>query len=162
MAQIRFVVNGDVQLSRNLRIAANQIQNLEWFFSDALNIVEDKSDSIWSSWWTNVEKSPKWKQLAPSTLRARANWWWYYWKVAPSNPWLMRWSWNLQNNKTKTVTKNSWILSYNASYAWYHQDWWRSLPRRAIIDLDNWTNDKIVKSLQKTINDIIWIFWKQV
>jgi len=161
MAQIKFTVNGEVQLSRNLRVAAKSIQNMSTFIKEAVWIVEQKSDSIFSQQWRNVEKSPTWKSLAASTLAARARRSWYYKQSPAWNPWILRWTWRLQKDRTKTVTDKMWTLTFNAPYAIHHQEWWRKLPKRAIIDLDNNTNTKIVKALQKKINESIWIFWNQ-
>lgn len=162
MAQLKFTVNGDIQLSRNLRIAAVQIADLSDFYKEAIEIVENRTDEIFKTAWKNVKKWPSRDSLSPVTERARAAWWWHY-SASPNNPWVMRWTWRLQDDRTKVVTKNSWSLTFNAPYAWYHQEWIpNKLPQRAIIDLDNDTNQKIVKSLQWIINDVIWIFWNQV
>lgn len=83
--EMKFVVNGEVQLSRNLRVLVQNVANLQGFFGDALGIVEKKSNQIWATAGANVEKNPKWKGLAPSTQKARERRWGYY-KKAPSNP----------------------------------------------------------------------------
>ncbi len=72
---MRWVVNGDVQLSRNLRVFVQNIAELQSFFGEALDIVEHKSDQIWATAGSNVEKNPKWKGLAPSTQKARERRW---------------------------------------------------------------------------------------
>lgn len=160
MAQIKFTINWEVQLSRNLRTLAVNIKNMWEFIKEAVEIVEDRSNEIFKSEWKNVEKNPKWAPLANSTQTARDKRYWYY-KKAPNRPWTLRWTWRLQEDKTKRLLNNSWTLSYNAPYAVYHQDWWPNLPKRAIIDLSNATNEKIVKALQKKINKEIWIFGTQ-
>lgn len=71
MAMITFTVNGEVQLSRNLRVAARSIQNMSTFIKEAVEIVEDKSDAIFDKQGVNVEKNPTWKNLAASTIAAR-------------------------------------------------------------------------------------------
>lgn len=160
MAELKFSVQGEVQLSRNLRVFAKNIANLKPFFEDALDIVENKSNQIWATAGSNVEKNPKWKGLAPSTQKARERRWGYY-KKAPSSPKVLRWTGKLQDDKTKEVTKSRGVLAYNAPYAVYHQEGGGRLPRRAIIDLDNGTNTLLVKALQKKINDEIGIFGNQ-
>lgn len=160
MAQIKFAVQWEVQLSRNLRVFAKNITNLKDFFQDALDIVEKKSNSIWATAWGNVEKNPKWKGLAASTEKARERRWGYY-KKAPSNPWVMRWTGRLQDDRDKKVSDAQGSLTYNAPYAVFHQEWGWRLPRRAIIDLDNGTNVQLVKALQAKINKEIGIFWNQ-
>lgn len=73
--QIQFSVNGDVQLSRNLRVLVTQLSRMSEFYSEAIGLVADKSDRIFKNAGMNVEKSPTWKTLAPSTLRAREKRW---------------------------------------------------------------------------------------
>lgn len=158
--QIQFSVNGDVQLSRNLRVLVTQLSRMSEFYSEAIDIVADKSDRIFKTAGTNVEKSPTWKTLAPSTLRAREKRWWYY-KNSPRNPWTLRWTWNLQENRTINVTNDRWSFTFNAPYANYHQEGWKRLPKRAILDIDNTTGAEIVRSMQKKINRDIWISWLQ-
>lgn len=159
---ITFTVNGEVQLSRNLRVAAKSIQNMSTFIKEAVEIVEDKSDTIFDKQGSNVEKNPTRKSLSASTLASRQRRSWYYKRSPWSNPWILRWTWNLQKNKTKIIDDKQGSLTFNAPYAVYHQSWWKNLPKRAIIDLDNNTNTKIVKSLQKKIYESIWIFWNQI
>lgn len=159
--QLTFIVNWEKQLSRNLRIFAVNIWNLQPFFKDSVDIVHERSNSIFKSSWSNVEKSPTWKPLSQSTLKARSSRKGYY-RQSPSSPWVLRWTWKLQDNISKSFTKTSWKLEYLQPYAKYHQNWWKKLPKRAIIDLSNSTNALIIKALQKKINDDIWIFWRQV
>lgn len=159
--QIKFEVNWQIQLSRNLRMTAINISNLTPFIKESIDIVHDRNNQVFEKEWSNVEKNQKWPTLKSKTLVARSRRWWYY-KNTPNNPSTLRWTWRLQNDITKHINKNEWILKYNAPYAVYHQSWWKNLPRRAIIDLDNQTNTKIVKALQKFINNQTKIFGKQV
>lgn len=159
--QIKFEVDWEVQLSRNLRVAWSGISDLTSFIKDALEIVHNRSNDLWAKKWQNLEKSPNWPALASRTQKARERRWWIY-KSSPNNPQIMRWTWNLQDNVTKKSSKNEGILSYNAPYAIYHQQWSKNLPKRAIIDLSSATNNEIVKSLQMKINKDLWIFGKQL
>jgi phage gpG-like protein len=93
-------------------------------------------------------------------IRAREKRWWYY-KNTPKSPSTLRWTWNLQENRTINVTNDRWSFTFNAPYANYHQEWWRRLPKRAILDIDNTTGAEIVRSMQKKINRDIWISWLQ-
>jgi hypothetical protein len=159
--QITFSVNWQKQLSRNLRLAVTKLPQMRDFFKEACQIVSDKSDDLFTAQWTNVQKNPKWKQLAASTIKARQKGWWYY-KKRPNNPGVLRWTWNLQESKKISVNDKSWMLQFEAPYAIHHQEWGKNLPRRAVIDLDNSTNEKIVKAMQKKVQEDLWIFWFQV
>lgn len=159
--EIKFRVNGQTQLSRNLRVLATSLPNMKDFFNDAIDIVEEKSEAIFSSKGQNVEKWPKRKDLSPSTKKARDRRWWYY-KNPPLDPSTLRRTWRLQNSKKKTVDNLRGIFEYTAPYAQYHQSGGWRLPARPLIDLDNSTNDKIVKAAQKKINDDLWVFGRQV
>ena len=161
MAFINFEVDGVVQLSRNLRVLATWIDKLKPFYKDSINIVQKRSNSIFKKQGSNVEKSNKWAWLSSGTKKARDNRRWYY-KQRPNNPKTLRWTWNLQDNVTKTVTSQFWIFKYNAPYAVFHQRGGRNLPKRAIIDLNNATNAKIVRTLQSFINKNIWIYNRQI
>jgi len=161
MVEIQFAVSGEKQLSRNLRVLAKNLSKMEDFFDSALDIMEDRTNEIFKSEWSTVQKWNKWTGLAPSTKKARARRWWYY-KKPPSKPWLMRWTWRLQESLTKETRSSYWLLYFEAPYAKFHHRWWKwNLPRRSLIDLDNRTNVMIVKSLQQKIEDDIWIFRNQ-
>lgn len=154
-------VNWDVQLSRNLRVLANNITDYSDFFKDALDIVQKRTNDMFTAQWKNLEKSSNWKDLSQTTLVARSSRQWYY-KNAPNNPWVLRWTWRLQEDVAKIVGNTSASITWKAPYAEYHQEWWWRLPKRAIIDLSNETNNKIVKALQSKINRDIRIYEKQV
>ena len=151
MAFIRFNIDGDIQLSRNLRIAAVQLENMREFYSEAVDIMASRSDDIFKKKGANVKKNPTWTKLSPKTEKARDRRWGYY-KKPPNKPSLLRWTWKLQNSKKKKTNNNYWSLEFTAPYAVYHQRWSKNLPKRAIIDLDNPTNAEIVRALQKKIN----------
>jgi len=153
-------INGDVQLSRNLRVLADDLKNLKPFYKEAIWIVKDKSDEIFKQEWKNIQKSNKWKWLSSGTKTARQNKRWYY-KKPSNNPWVMRWTGNLQDNTTEIATKAFGLFKFNSSYAIYHQKGGKTLPKRALIDLDNKTNAEIIRALQGLINKQIWIFNRQ-
>ncbi len=159
--QIKFDIDGDVQLSRNLRLAVVKLSNMKEFHEDAIEIMDKRSDDLFKKKWRNVEKNPKWKPLASSTKKARANRTWYY-KKTPNNPSVLRWTWNLQDNRTIKSNQNFGSMQFNAPYAVYHQRWGKNLPQRAIIDLDNNTNTKIIKALQKKVQKDLKVFWLQL
>lgn len=159
--QITFKVNWQEQLSRNLRTLVTQLPNMGEFFKDALDIVEKRTDEIFASKGTNVEKSDKWKDLSPSTKKARERRWGYY-KKNPDKPSTLRWTWRLQEDRTKIIERDRAIYQHNAPYAIYHQEGGRKLPKRAIIDLDNRTNQEIVRAMQAKIERDIGVFGTQI
>ena len=158
--QIQFIVDWQVQLSRNLRLTAVNLKDLTSFYKDSLDIIHNRSNELFSKDWNNVEKNPIWAALWVKTINARQKGWWYY-KKPSNNPWILRWTWRLQTDITKKYDNTWWVFAFNAPYAIYHHQWSWKLPKRAIIDLSNETNTKIIKALQKKINDDIKIFWKQ-
>lgn len=162
MAHIRIVIDGQVQLSRNLRIFTNSLENLGGFYREALDIVKTRSDKVFSAEGKNVEKSNKWAKLAPSTLNKRKKRWSYYQKSPASNAGVLTWTGNLRNNVVKRVRKQYGTLTYKSPYAIYHHRGGGKLPKRAIIDLSRETNAKIVKALQKNIHKKMGVFGRQL
>lgn len=161
MVQISFKIDGEKQLSRNLRLFVDKIENLQPFYKEAIDIVAARKDAVFSAQGSNVQKGPKRAALASSTQLARSRGRGHY-KKAPNNPGVLRWTGNLQDNTTTTITDRYGSFEMNAPYAIYHQRWWGKLPKRPILDLDNETNAEIVRALQKKINtDIKWIFGLQ-
>lgn len=134
---------------------------MEEFFNEALGLIEKRTDEIFKSRGSTNEKSDKWRDLAPSTKKARERRWGYY-KKEPKNPTTLRWTGNLQDNRTKTIERTRAIYQHNAPYAIYHQTGGGKLPQRAIIDLDNGTNREIVRALQAKIERDIGVFGTQV
>ena len=147
--QLLITISGAEQLSRNLADAAIQISNLSPVIDKALHIVEKRSDDIFSSEGANLEKAPKWKGLAASTLKARANRWGYY-KNGGGSGKILDWTGKLKNSRTKKVEKDYGMFGFTADYAKYHQEGYGNRPpKRAIIDLDNKTIELIEKEFQK-------------
>lgn len=158
--QMTISINGDVQLSRNLRVFVDSLNNMAPFYQDAIDIVKERGDSIFSAQWSNVEKWPKRKPLSASTQKARLNRRWYY-KNSPSNPGILRWTGRLQTDITTRANDRFWSLEYNAPYAPYHQSGWWNLPRRPFLDLSNEVNTRLLKKLQEKIQKDIGIFGLQ-
>lgn len=161
MPQISISVNGEQQLSRNLRLLSENIDDMSEFTSGAVDIIEKRTNKIFQSQWSIVQKAPTRKPHAASTRKARAKRRWYY-KKSPSRPGLLRWTWNLQNSIKKESSSKSWRVRFDADYAVYHQDGGKNLPKRALIDLDNRTNADIVRTLQTVINQAIGVFNRQL
>ncbi len=156
MAKIKFVINGQVPLSRRLQAATEGLKNMSAFYSDAIDIIEKRSNSIFEKKGSNVEKNNKWARLADSTAQARAKRHGYY-KKTPKNPSVLRWTGKLQSSMVKAYGKDFGSLTFTAPYAIFHQNGGKNLPKRSLIDLSNQTNEKIVKALQKKIHEEIGI-----
>lgn len=154
MAQIRFDIDGDVQLSRNLRTLAVKLPNMGNFLNDALTIVEKRVDDVFDKQGKNVQKSPQWKPLSASTIKARSQRTGYYNRPPSGRTGILHWTGNLQKNRKKTVTNKYGDLQFMAPYAHHHQKPKKDgrPPKRAIIDLSNDVNTAIVKALQMKIN----------
>jgi len=54
--QLTIDVQGQRQLSRNLRIFADELQQLSEFYTAAIDIVKKRSDDIFAAKGSNVEK----------------------------------------------------------------------------------------------------------
>lgn len=160
MVELTFRVQGHTQLSRNLRLFADKIPNLGEFFQDALDIIANRSDELFRSEGSLVQKANPWPPLAASTLKARERRWGYY-KRSPSRPSTLRWTGNLQENRMQAITSKKGTLTFNAPYAVYHQAGGSKLPRRVVVDLSNPTNMEIVKALQAKIHRDMGIFGRQ-
>ena len=158
--QISFSVMGAQQLSRNLRTAAGKLQNTKGFFSDALDVVQDKANKTFATKGGNLTQYNKWADLADSTKRARDNRSGYY-KQAPNNPSTLRWTGKLQENVERQIGKDQGKITWKQPYAIYHQTGGGRLPQRAIAELDPKVSAEIVHILQKKINDDLGIAGSQ-
>ena len=160
MAFIEFEVEGAVQLSRNLKMAAVKLKDMKSFHASAIRIVGKRSDMLFKKAGSNTEKSPKWKKLSSQTKKARKKRWGYY-KKEPNNPSPLRWTGRLQDDRQIIVNNKFGSIEFKAPYAKYHQKGGKNLPKRAIIDLSNYTNTKIMKALQEKINKDLGVFGLQ-
>lgn len=160
--ELRFEVVGDVQLSRNLRIFADRMDNLADFFDEGLGIIEARSDEIFAARGANVEKAGTWPPLAQSTLNARTNRWGYY-KNTPNRPGILRWTGFMQQSRSKRVTNDFGEFAFTDPKAIYHQKPTTDghPPQRVIIDLSELTNQLIVKALQGKVHREMGIFGRQ-
>lgn len=167
MAQISFEVQGHKQLSRNMRVLAERLPRMHEFFSDAIGIIGDRTDEVFASEGVNLGKTQPWAPLSPRTLKARERGWGYY-KNTPNKPGILRWTGKLQDTRMKNISDAFGELSFTAKstkgfpYPAAHQAGGPNLPPRAIIDLDNRTNEMIMKALQEKIQKDIGIFGRQV
>lgn len=162
MPQLSFTVVGDKQLSRNIRAFVDRLDNLGEFFRDAIDIVEARTDDLFSKEGSNVEKAGRWPPLAASTIEARTRRWGYY-KKSPNKPGVLRWTGNLQENRNKNINDAFGELTFRAPYAIHHQKPGTPgrPPQRVVIDLSNSTNTEIVRALQTKIHKDIGMFGLQ-
>lgn len=167
MPQLQFSVDGHKQLSRNARLFAKELEDMREFFQEAIDIIEARTDQVFTSQGSAVEKAGTWPPLSKKTLRARQMGWGYY-SNTPNRPSMMRWTGRMQDTKNKNVNKDFGELSYVArskkgfNYPAAHQKGSGNLPKRVLIDLSNPTNDLIIKALQGKIHRDIGIFGRQV
>lgn len=159
--ELTLTIDGDIQLSRNLRIAEVRLADYKPFLTRAIDIMKDRTDELFETEGGNVEKSPQWADLSASTRLARSKGWGYY-RKKPNKPGVLRWTGKLQNSARKNATKDTGTLEYTAPYAVYHQRGGGKLPKRAILDLSNATNAEIVRALQSHVNDVLGISGLQV
>jgi hypothetical protein len=159
MVYIKMEVSGVTEISRNLRIAIDNLKSLWPFFWDAINAVHDRSNMNFKTNWSSANPARPW--LSPSTQEAREKRRGGY-KKEPNKPWVLRRTWELQENTRKQSNDNYWSLAYLATYAKYHQNGWRWLPKRKIIDIDDALRKKITKLLQVHINKTHGIFGRQL
>lgn len=163
MAQLKFSVSGHVQLSRNLRVLADDIGDLKSFNQDAVNIVQERSNEIFKNQGKDIEKGAKWKPLSPTTEKMRRDRVGHY-KKAPNKPGINRWTGRLQSDITKKATDKYGQFAYNAPYAKevHEGNKAEKRPPRPIIDINKKTIDSLTKALQKKINDSIGIYGRQI
>lgn len=161
--QIQFDISGHTQIMRNLKIIADNISGnvKREFHHDAIDLIEKKSLEIFKSGGRNLQKSPSWASLAPSTLHAREKRWGYYKQVPIATDKPLIWTGRLMNSRRKESTTDYGLLQFMAPYAEYHQRGGGRLPQRALIDLDNNLNKEIVRLLQTKIHEEIGIFGRQ-
>lgn len=149
---LKFEINGEVQLDRILLDAGKTLDNNQPFFKDAVDIIGKRSDDLFAQKGQNLEKSPKWKPHAESTKRARTKRQGYY-KNPPNRPGLMRWTGNMQESQKKTVSQKFGKLEFTDEKAQWHWDGGgkSKLPQRRVIDLSNDTNRELVRAMQTAI-----------
>lgn len=54
--EIKIDVDGATQLSRNLRVFTQKLGNMQPFYKDAIDIIHNRSDKIFSAQGKNVQK----------------------------------------------------------------------------------------------------------
>lgn len=151
---ISFEIEWGGRLSRRIEGISANIKNLKPFFKKTADLVDTKIDKVFDSRWS-VLKWKKRSSLSQRTIVARRNRWWHY-KLPPNNPSLLRWTGNLQDNRTKNHTNSSAQITFNAPYAVHHH-FGKGRMKRRLIQLDEKLNAEIMRALVIHINDQFWI-----
>lgn len=146
---VTFEIKGWGRLSRRIEWINKSIDDLSPFFKKVADMVDKKIDKVFSS-QGSVLKGKKRSSLSKQTVQARMNRQWHY-KLPPNNPSTLRWTWNLQNNRTKKHDRKSAQITFNAPYAVYHHfGKWRM--KRRLVQLDQQLNQEIMRVLVTEIN----------
>lgn len=152
--KLSFDIQGGDKLSRSLQIAAKWIKDYKKFFDDSLDIVEKNTDNNFKTQGSSTNEW-RWKNLSSDTERARKNRSWHY-RKQPSNPWVLRWTWQLQDGKDRRVGRTVASLEYTTPYAKYHQfGYW--VPKRKFLEFNQTVNQEITRALQTHIDNVLWI-----
>jgi len=155
-AEIQIKITGAAELERKLRDVVLDMATMTEAVKGAIDVIEKRSDDIFKAEGSNIAKGPAWKGLAPSTLTARANRWGYYKQAASGGGGILQWTGKLKKSRVKKVEKDYGLFGFTADYAGYHQEGHGTRPpQRKIIDLDNKTNELIVKEFQKRVQKIL-------
>lgn len=142
---LKFEVLGGDTLIRQLDIAIGQLKDFSVPLQESMELIKAKTDQNFAK--KTSDTAWRWSSLSPSTTTARANRRWYY-KNAPSNPGILRWTWRLQESVKIAVTSTMWSIEYTAPYAVYHQMWGWDVPRRKFLELDTSTKAEIARKFQ--------------
>jgi len=164
MAVLEFQLEGQKVLSRNLRILADGVQDMQKEFKEIWKTIESSAVSNFDT--EGSEGGGKWKSLSPSTVKARQKKTWYYKKASngANATWpILQWTWNLKRSFTQDPGKMQVVVWNKAPYFKYHQQKNRKgkLPRRLILELKQRDKLNIVSIIGKGLNKKIKNFGKQ-
>ncbi len=140
-------------ISRSLEISAKWIKEFWPFFEESLWLVEESVDKAFET--KGASTWSRWKNLDARTTLARKRRYGYY-KNNPNSPWILRWTWRMQESKLKIITELAWSLEYTDPKAKYHQFWY-GVPKRSFIEFTPQLSAEITRALQKHINNVLWI-----
>lgn len=149
---IEFEIMGEQVLSRSLMDAGARLDNLKGFFDEALKILSEHSDLMFSSDGKANESVPKWKPHAASTKKARAKRYGYY-KNTPNRPGLLRWTGKMQDSKKLSATNKQGEMKFTDEKAIWHWKGYaaKKLPSRKTLELSPTVNREISRALQTFI-----------
>jgi len=161
MARLEFELEGQKVLSRNLRILADGVKDMQTEFRQIGDLIEGSAKKNFEN--QGSEGGGKWRPLSAATVKARQKRTGHY-KKAPSgagaNGPILTWTGNLKNSFIKKPGKLEVAVGNTADYYKYHQSKNRKggkLPRRLILELKQ--NDKrditavLAKGLNKKIRN---------
>lgn len=138
------------ELSRNLWLLARNFANTQEMHQEAIDLVDDEIQSNFKSQGQKLMNNPKRAPLSERTKKARERGRWYYSKT-PSSPGILRWTWNLQDKKSRNINRIFGQLSMDMWYGGYHQRWSGKLPKRTIIELNVKLKAEIIRAIQTII-----------
>jgi phage gpG-like protein len=153
---IQFKIISWWNLSRSLESFIKDKMDRKDYRDWVLDTMNDIKDKNFKSEWRDLKINRKRQPLSVSTSQARMKRTWYY-KNQPRNPWILRWTGNLQENITREKKDLSCALIFNANYAIYHQDWQWS-KHRTIFEFNNPVKAEIMRNIQTQFNKNIWIW----
>ena len=143
-------------LSRQLEDFISKSLDFEKYRDSVLDVMKEEKNNIFNAGWKNLQIHQKRSPLSLTTQLSRQRRTGYY-KQSPNNPWILRWTGNLQNNIKTDKTKNSCSMEFKSDYAIYHQDGKWS-KKRAVFEFNNKIKTQIMKAIQVQFNEEIWIW----
>ena len=158
--EIKFIIDGQTQLMRELGLAIEKIKNPKEFHQEAIELMSKRSDEIFKNKGMDVENAQKWPKLSATTLnlrKARAG----HYANKPNKPNIMRWTGRLQEDTTKKSDNKQGSFTHNAPYAIKHQRGIQT-PKRVVQDLDSKTKQRIQKALQEKTQRDFGNFGRQI
>ncbi len=165
--QLSLTVDGHKQVSRNLRVLAREIPQLKAVFDEILDLVQARTQQMFSASGSNITKAGSWPPLSAKTIQARDRRWGYY-KNPPNRPGLLRWTGALQDQVTRQTSDSRGEMVHTArsskgfNYPLAHQRGGGHLPQRVVIDISPATIAEIDRAFQGHIQRTIGIFGRQV
>ena len=85
-------------------VNVQRLEDLQPFYKNALDIVDDRSDTIFKTAGRVLKNAPKWKDLKDSTHAARAHRWGYY-KQGKNSSGILQWTGNLRDSRAINSNK---------------------------------------------------------
>lgn len=167
MAFLEFRVDGEKVLSRNLRIIADDVWDMQKELWQIGELVRVSARENIDRWWS--ETGGKWKPLSQRTQEMRAKGRWYY-RNAPSGasasgP-ILKWTWKMQNAFKSEPESLQVTISNPTLYFKYHQSKERDsgrLPRRLMLELSQTDKMQAMSILAKWLNKKLawWNYGRQ-
>lgn len=145
VVKLNFEMKWAWNLVRSFDALNKDISNFKPFMIDAVEEIQKASDENFATKGNKLNN--KRADLSNSTKNARKNRIWYY-KKTPNKPWILRRTWNLQENVKKKTTKKDWTFEYLEKYAKYHQTW-KWIMKRPMFEFTAEVNADISRRMQE-------------